>query len=191
MTDLIFDTETTGFPVWKAPANDPRQPHLIQLAVIVAKEDELILKWDYIIKSPVEIPKEASNVHGITTTRSQNEGVELREALEKFNRLLFEVDRVVCHNYNFDSKIMSSAYHRAEMSLMYFTRLPHVCTMQTATPVLKLQGKRGYKWPKLAEAYRLLVNDEGFDAAHTADADTMACWKVLRALEQKGVELKS
>ncbi len=191
MIDLFFDTETTGFPVWKAPANDPRQPHLVQLAVIVAKEDELILKWDCIIKSPVEIPEGAANVHGITTERSRSEGVELVEALEKFERLLFEVDRVVCHNFNFDSKIMSYAYHRAEMALTYFTRLPHVCTMQTATPVLKLQGKRGYKWPKMMEAYELLVDPAGFTDAHTADADTMACWKVFRALEKRGVELKS
>ena len=192
MIDLIFDTETTGFPFWKAPANDPRQPHLVQLAVIVAKGDELLLKWDTIVKCPIEIPEGAANVHGITTARSQEEGVELEEALKKFTRLLFEVDRVVAHNYNFDSKIMSYAYCRADpVSLMYFTRLPHVCTMQTATPVLKLAGKRGYKWPKMMEAYELLVDSAGLSDAHTADADTMACWKVLRALEKKGVELKS
>jgi len=190
MIDLIFDTETTGFPLWKAPANDSRQPHLVQLAVIVAKKDELILKWDSIVKCPVEIPQVAYNVHGITTARSQSEGVDLEEVIEKFNRLLLEVERVACHNYSFDSKIMSYAYQRAGVSMERFTRLPHVCTMRTATPILKIFGPRGYKWPKLIEAYRSLVDPEGFSSAHTADADTMACWKILVALEMRGVELR-
>ncbi len=191
MIDLIFDTETTGFPIWKAPVNDPRQPHLVQLAVIVAKGDESILKWDCIIKCPIQIPEAAADVHGITTARSQNEGVNLREVIETFDRLLLEVERVVCHNYNFDSKIMSYAYHRAEVSMERLEELPHVCTMQTTTPILKIPSPRGYKWPKLIEAYKSLVDPAGFSAAHTADADTMACWKVLRELERRGVELRS
>ncbi len=191
MIDLIFDTETSGFPIWKAPANDSRQPHLVQLAVIIAKGDELILSWDSIVKCPVKIPEAAANVHGITMARSQQEGVELREVIERFERSLLEVERVVCHNYNFDFKIMSCAYHRAEVSIERLTELPHVCTMQTATPILKIPSPRGYKWPKLIEAYKSLVDPAGFSAAHTADADTMACWKVLRELERRGVELRS
>ena len=41
----------------------------------------------------------------------------------------------------------------------------------------------------MMEAYRALIDPEGFDAAHTADADAMACWEVLRELERRGVEL--
>lgn len=189
MIDLIFDTETTGFPLWKAPASDPGQPHLVQLAVIIAKGDELILKWDQIIKCPIEIPEEAANVHGITTERSQREGVDLTWTLVRFKKDLCAADRIVCHNINFDFKIMDYAYHRAELDVSMLHEKPHVCTMKTATPVLKLPSRRGYKLPKMIEAYKALVDPEGFGAAHTADADAMACWKVLRALEERGVEL--
>lgn len=187
--DLVFDTETTGFPLWKSLASDPAQPHLVQLAVIMAKGDDLILKWGQIIKCPIEIPEEAANVHGITTERAQNEGISLREALVRFQDDLRTADRVVCHNVNFDFKIMDCAYHRAELDVSLLHEKPNVCTMKTATPLLKLPSRRGYKWPKMIEAYKALVDPEGFGAAHTADADAMACWKVLRALEERGVEL--
>ncbi len=189
MLDLIFDTETTGFPLWKSPASNLGQPHLVQLAVIMAKGDELILKWDHIIKCSVESSEGAVRAHGITMEISQREGVEPLEALNRFNKDLRMADRIVCHNVRFDFKIMECAYYRAGLYVSMLHEKPNVCTMKTATPLLKLPGKRGYKWPKMMEAYKALVDPEGFDAAHTADADAMACWKVLRALEERGVEL--
>ena len=184
MIDLIFDTETTGFPHRNSSIDYESQPHLVQLAVVMAKEDELMLTWDTIIKCPIDIPEEAVNVHGITTERSQAEGIDLKEAISKFDRLLLIADRVVCHNTNFDIKIMSYAYYRTGIvnTLIDYRK---VCTMRTATPIMKSLGKR---WT-LQETYRSLVDEAGFGAAHTADADAMACWKVLRALEKRGVEL--
>ena len=31
---LMFDTETTGLPLWKDPSDHPDQPHLVQLALV-------------------------------------------------------------------------------------------------------------------------------------------------------------
>ncbi len=189
MLDIIFDTETTGFPLWKAPVDDPRQPHLVQLAVIMAKGDEVVHKWDCIVKSPIEIPEAAANVHGITTERSVVEGIDLYVAVSTFEDLLLSADRAVCHNAAFDFLIMKSAYHRTGIHRQALSKILRVCTMKTSTPLLKLPGKRGYKWPKMMEAYKALVDPEGFGDAHSADADALACWKVLRELERRGVEL--
>lgn len=39
----VFDTETTGFPHWKLPSDDPRQPHLIDVcALLYTTEGELV-----------------------------------------------------------------------------------------------------------------------------------------------------
>lgn len=189
MITIVFDTETTGFPLWSAEIEDERQPHLVQLAVIMAKEDEIIHKWNTIVKCPIDVPEKAFAVHGIDKERSQREGVPLVLAVSKFNDLLLTADRAVCHNIRFDFRIMRYAYHRAGADRKALNRIDTVCTMKTATPVLKLPGKRGYKWPRMVEAYEALVDPAGFERAHSADADAMACWKVLRELEKRGVEL--
>lgn len=192
MITAVFDTETSGFPSWSKPDSDPAQPHLLQLAVVVADDDGVMFKWDTIVKCPVgaAVAPGAEAVHGISAERSRREGMELKEALDMFNRYVEMADRVVCHNTKFDFKIMGAAYYRAGVSMRSLSALPRICTMLTATPVLKIHSNRGYKWPKLQEAYKTLVDERGFDAAHSADADTFACWEVLCALEKRGVELQ-
>nr|WP_299241463.1 hypothetical protein [uncultured Halomonas sp.] len=36
---LFFDTETTGLPDWKVPSDSEHQPHLVQLAAVLADDD--------------------------------------------------------------------------------------------------------------------------------------------------------
>ena len=191
MLNLICDTGTTGFPHWKRPVDAPEQPYLVQLAVLITKGDEVIISWDCIVKCPIHIPEGAAKVHGITTEMMQEKGISPSTAVQRFDRDLLSVDRVICHNADFDFKIMSYAYHREGVSSHRLNEIPRVCTMKTATPILKLPGRFGKpKWPKLSEAYEKLVDSSGFSGAHSADADTMACWKIFRELEKRGVELK-
>jgi len=50
--------------------------------------------------------------------------------------------------------------------------------MAVTTPICKIPGKyNDYKWPKLAEAYRHLFNEEIKDA-HDALADVRACARI-------------
>lgn len=35
MKAIVYDTETTGLPLFSQPSEDPRQPHIVQLAAIV------------------------------------------------------------------------------------------------------------------------------------------------------------
>ena len=191
MLTLVFDTETTGFPKWKSPPSDPGQPHLVQLALLMTAFDEVEHAWNSIVYCPIEIPEAVAKIHGITTDISRSQGKSLSAVVGVFDAFAHQADRVVCHNVKFDMKVMQAAYHRAKLSDAEFVNKPRVCTMETATPVLRIPSSRGlYKWPKLIEAYKVLVDEAGFSGAHSADADAMACWKVLRALESKGVELR-
>ena len=62
--------------------------------------------------------------------------------------------------------------------------------MLSSMPVLKLPGRYGnYKWPKLEEAYKFLVDPAGFEDAHDALVDVKACAAVLDALEEMGAPL--
>lgn len=50
-TILFYDTETTGLPDWKSPSESETQPHLVQLAAILANADtrQVISTLDLII----------------------------------------------------------------------------------------------------------------------------------------------
>lgn len=184
MKTLIFDTETTGFPSNNAPLSDPIQPHLIQLAALLTTEDEILQQFDTIIKCPIEVPEGAFKVHGISMEKSQREGISLRTALAAFNDLLVSADRLVAHNMRFDLKMMQIAYARAGMSTT-LEEISKACTMKTVTPIMKREGKR---WT-LDSSYRHFVDSEGFSSAHDAGADTMACFKLLRAMEKKDIRI--
>ena len=184
MKTLVFDTETTGFPSNHADLSDPIQPHLIQLAALLTFEDTVLQKFETIIKCPIEVPEAAFKVHGISMEKSQREGVDLMTALAAFNDLLVSADRLVAHNMRFDLKLMQIAYARARISTT-MEEIPKACTMKTVTPIMRREGKR---WT-LDSSYRHFVDSEGFSDAHDAGADTMACFKLLRAMEKKGIEI--
>ena len=192
MIDLIFDTETSGFPLWREPPSHPGQAHLVQLAYIQAKGDEILNTHETIVYCPVEIHEKAAEVHGISTTRSRTEGKKLDDVVQDFICRVQESDRIICHNTGFDMLIMQIAYHRIGANPDRLTSLPRVCTMRSATPIVKAPHKNrrsGYKWPNLQETYRHFIDPKGFKDAHDAMVDTKACFKILRALEAKGVEL--
>ena len=60
--------------------------------------------------------------------------------------------------------------------------------MEATTDICKIPPPRGsgYKWPKLEEAYRILVDPVGFEGAHDAMVDVEACRKVFYALKNGG-----
>ncbi|KKK98313.1 hypothetical protein LCGC14_2643980 [marine sediment metagenome] len=187
MKTLIFDTETTGFPSNHAPLSDPIQPHLIQLAALLTVEDVVLQKFETIIQCPIEVPEAAFKVHGISMEKSQAEGVPLATALAAFNDLLFQADRLVAHNMRFDLKLMEIAYARANIAMAHsmLEAIPKVCTMITVSPIMKREGKRY----TLDSSYRHFVDPAGFSSAHDASADTMACFKLLRAMEKKEIRI--
>ncbi|MGI9489132.1 MAG: 3'-5' exonuclease [Geminicoccaceae bacterium] len=182
---LFFDTETTGMYNFKSTHDDPAQPHIVQLAAcLVDKIGNVRGSMNMIVKPPIPIPEGASAVHGITDEIAEHYGFELDEALDVFWKLEARAETLVAHNVNFDRKMLRSAFHRADMhnSFDAFSRAKTFCTMQATTPILKLPGHRGYKWPRLEEAYSHFF-DEPLEGAHDAMIDVMACKDVFFALK--------
>ncbi len=187
MSVMFFDTETTGKYDFKAPHTAPQQPHLVQLAMILDDlEGDTIEEYETIIRTgDVNIPVSAAAIHGITTAIANACGIDVGIALDKFDEFWEKSNRIVAHNVEFDIKVMKCAFHRKKREDL-FKMTPTYCTMQESTDVLKLPGRYGYKWPKLEEAYRVLVDVEGFEGAHNALNDVRACRKVYYALKRLG-----
>lgn len=109
MKYLFFDTETTGFPTdWNAdPSHFEKWPHIVQIAWILSDEKGNILKnEDYLIRPEnYRIPPDM--IHGISHEKAMVEGVILDYALHQFGLVMEEAHCIVCHNYDFDSMVVT------------------------------------------------------------------------------------
>lgn len=186
---LFFDTETTGLPKkWNAPVSDTDNwPRLVQIAWLQYDSTGMRLsEQDYIIKPDgFTIPEDASRVHGITTERANNEGINLKRVLEEFTSLIDESQVLVAHNMNFDEKIIGAEFVREGIKNSLF-ETERLCTMKAATDYCRLPGKYGYKWPKLSELHVKLF-DADFEEAHNASVDITACAKCFWELKKRGI----
>lgn len=185
---LFFDTETTGLPKnWKAPVTDlDNWPRLVQLGYIYSDETGRHYEGNFIIKPDgFEIPKESSDVHGITTERAIKEGVDLKEVLLHFEPYIRDCKALVAHNMNFDEKIVGSELLRMEIDSSFELK-PKLCTMLASVDYCRIPGNFGYKWPKLQELHNELF-DCDFDGAHDAFADIDATEKCFWELRKLGL----
>ena len=182
---LFFDTETTGIPRdWNAPITDYENwPRLVQLAWLLYDTNGNLISQEEVIIKPngFSIPIEASNVHGISTAKALECGIDIELVLKQFEEQCLKSKFLVAHNINFDSKVMASEFMR-NFSINPISELQFLCTMESATDFCKIEGYYGYKWPKLSELHLKLFGVD-FDGAHDALADieaTARCFWEMR-----------
>lgn len=186
---LFFDTETTGLPRnWGAPINDfDNWPRLVQLAWILFDEKGIEMDSNSRIIKPENflIPVEASSVHGITTKKALEEGIELLTALEEFSRAINSSGIIIAHNMSFDEKIIGAEILRKSLNTNFF-ETQKFCTMVSTAKFCGIENQYGYKWPRLAELHQKLFGCE-FENAHDALADVKACARCFFELRDRGV----
>ena len=174
---LFFDTETTGIPNdYKAPCtNTDNWPRLVQLGWLLTDAAGRILSEGNHIVRPdgFEIPKAASDVHGITTEFALENGKPLLDVIFAFGADLNQADCVVGHNLDYDLHIVGAEYVRLGYDSRIMFARPTLCTMQATIQFCNIPGRFGPKWPKLMELYTKLFGQE-FDGAHDAMADIVA-----------------
>jgi DNA polymerase-3 subunit epsilon len=176
---LFFDTETTGTPKnYNAPVTDSQNwPRMVQLAWIIQDTtQEIIEERCYIIKPDgFDIPKQAVDIHGITTELAMEKGIPLIQVLKEFEEAINSCDILVGHNISFDEKIIGAEFIRVGGKDFLEGKI-RFCTMKSSTNYCKIKGRYGYKWPKLQELHTFLFK-ESFDGAHDALADIRATSK--------------
>ncbi len=184
---LFFDTETTGLPRdWKAPVTDLNNlPSLVQLTYLQFDNNgNKISEGDFIIKpNGYIIPKESSNIHGITHEKGMNEGVDLHNVLIDFHALINNSQTLVAHNMSFDEKIVGSEFLRNGFHNTIPSK-PKICTMEKTTYFCNIPGFYGKpKWPKPSELHYKLFGFE-FEEAHNAMIDINATAKCFWELKR-------
>ena len=185
---LFLDTETTGLPRnYNAPITDLENwPRILKIAWLLCDNSEKILdSKDYIIKPRgFTIPKSAIRIHGISTEKALNDGINIRIALKKFLNSLQDANYLIAHNFNFDEKILSAEFLRENLEIP-FKGIKKICVMRSSAEYCKIPGVNGYKWPSLTELYFKLFNSN-FKEAHNAKTDLVACAKCYFELKKIG-----
>ena len=176
---LIFDTETTGLPrSYTAPISDTNNwPRCVQIAWQLHDKFGKIIEHNNFLIYPenFNIPYEAEQLHGISTTLAQEKGIPLKEALLEFNQALKKATFIVGQNVGFDINIIGCEFYREKIP-NNLSQIPilDTCT-ETTAQLLKLPGGRGgkFKLPTLSELHYFLF-EENFNEAHNATADVEA-----------------
>ena len=196
MKTLIFDLETNGLRP-KKNTDWKLEPYIIQIACKLVQGKKVLGQLSSFIiplderGDRVSIPKEKFFLdQGYTDEFIREVGGDQRTVMAMFNQFMCRADAVVAHNANFDWPILTATYKRNDRDIgSMFGGSVH-CTMLSLMDYLKLPTKWGkYKWPTLDEAYRGVVDINGFKGAHDAMADVTATHKVLQAVEELGLEL--
>lgn len=193
----IFDTETTGLPLWRDPSDHPQQPHIVQLAYLVLRPDGTeVAAVDRIVKPDGwTIPEEVAAIHGITTEKAQDLGRPAREVMDEYLAHHGVIAQRVAHNVSFDDRLLRIALLRhglTKQDIQAIEDRPKFCTMQAASGIMKMpptakMAAAGFtkpKPPKLAEAIQHFFG-EGLPGAHDAMVDVRACGRLFLHLRQR------
>lgn len=181
---LFFDTEMTGLPLFTEPSDDPRQPHIVQLAAeLCTPAGKVVETYQAIVNIGEPIPEEMTAIHGITNERMEAEGVHPKRMLADFFSMVDRAGEVVGHNVGFDLRMIriQSARHLGEK---WECPKPTFCTCTEAKDIVQSPAKtRGkFKKPNLTETVKFFFNED-LDGAHDAMVDTTACRRVYFAIK--------
>ncbi len=188
MCFLVADTETTGLPLYGKPTTDPGQPRIVQLGAILYDARYRVMgELNYLVKPDGwTIPKDASDVHGITTEMCEQYGLGLPTVINSYIALAKRAKLLVFHNQDFDGRMLRREMHAIGQSAQAeeFRARPFLCTMKHSVEIVKApnkNGRAGYKWPTLQELHTFLFG-HGFEGGHDAMEDTRATGRCFIAL---------
>ena len=191
MKILVFDTETTGLPkdmsltAYQSPNN---WPHIVSIswAIIDSTANTVVKSHSYIVRPTMwTIPEESSRIHGITQSQAVEFGLPLRDVMEAFNGEQYDI--MVAHNMKFDLNVVVNAI-LWDLGIT-FKGFPKrkICTMEIGTPMCKIPGRYGFKYPKLSELYTHVVgHPPKSDQLHNALFDTLYLCEII----QKSSEIR-
>lgn len=188
---LGIDCETSGLVRDGLPAEDPTQPHIVQLGLRLWDQ-----KWEPRASVSVLIrpdgwfiEPEAERVHGISQARAQRYGIRLGAALVMLQDLAGAAQTIFAHNMQYDRLVITAALYRAGASGIWWARRAGDmrCSMEEATPLCQLPGRFGsFKHPSLEEAHAILLpGEKPFVSRHDAILDIEAAGRVLREIDRR------
>lgn len=180
---LVYDTETSGIPLWKQPSEDPGQPHIVTLSASLVDvfEKRIVASMDVIVKPDGwSIAPEVVEIHGITEQAAMRFGIPEEVAVDALYALASAADFRIGFNEMFDARMIRIGLKRMgdEEAAEAFKAQQTQCMMRACHKIM------GGKWPKLTEAYRHFFGRE-LESAHTSRGDCNATLELFYALQEQ------
>lgn len=191
MKYAVIDTETNGLPIYKdasgvpVPADDPRQPRLAHLALILVGDD-LVEERSidlYVRPDGWRMTEDATAVNGLTDEFLAENGAPIIDVLDQYTRVVDAGYVIVAYNAQFDCKQMRGELRRAGLDDR-FESTPNICVMRASMKLGVKKAGGGGGFPKLSDVCAHLGID--LKDEHTAGGDARAALEVFRHLHSIG-----
>lgn len=167
----FYDLETTGLIVSSS--------RIVSISVLRLNTDGSTEGKSTLVNPTIPIPKEASDVHGITNDMVQAEGIPTFKQIAKSLYKFFEgCDIAGYNNNNYDNAILYEEFLRC--GIEYPTA--DIKSVDVLNIFKKMESRT------LSYAYKFYCGKE-LEDAHSSQSDTIACKEIFLAQVEKYPEL--
>ncbi|AOW21918.1 3'-5' exonuclease [Urechidicola croceus] len=168
---VFFDLETTGINI----AND----RIVEISILKVFPNGNKESKTWLVNPEIEIPKEASDIHGITNERVVTEPT-FKELASQVSDMIKGCDLAGFNSNRFDIPLLAEEMLRAEVDFDMKNRL--------AIDVQTIFHKKEQR--TLTAGYKFYC-DKDLTDAHSAEADTNATYEILLAQLEKYEDLEN
>src|SRR5690606_3945472 len=167
----FFDLETTGINI--------TTDRIVEIAILKIWPNGKEENYRWLVNPEMPIPPEVTKVHGITDADVAN-APTFKQLAKEIYHIMKDSDLAGYNSNKFDIPLLAEEMLRAEVDFDMKNRL--------AIDVQNIFHKMEQR--TLSAAYRFYC-DKNLEAAHTAEADTLATYEVLKAQVERYEELEN
>lgn len=167
----FFDLETTGINI--------STDRIVEISILKVFPDGKEVKKTWRVNPEMPIPAEVTLVHGITDEDVANEPT-FKELAHEIHNLIKDSDLAGFNSNRFDIPLLAEEMLRADIDC----DLKSCLAIDVQTIFHKMEQRT------LSAAYKFYC-DKDLDGAHSAEADTIATYEVLKAQIAKYQDLEN
>lgn len=167
----FFDLETTGIDVGK--------DRIVEIAIVKIYPNGTKESKTWLVNPTIPIPAHATAVHGITNEKVANEPT-FKELANQIHNMIKDSDLAGFNSDRFDIPLLAEEMLRAEVDFDMKNRV----SVDVQTIFHKKEERT------LSAAYKFYCN-ESLENAHSAAADTMATYEILKAQLERYSDLEN
>ena len=168
---VFFDLETTGIQI----ATD----RIVEISILKVFPNGNKESKTWLVNPEMEIPKEASDIHGITNEKVVNEPT-FKELAPLVNEMIKDCDLAGFNSNRFDIPLLAEEMLRANIDFDMQNR--------KAIDVQVIYHKKEQR--NLSAGYEFYCGKK-LENAHSAEADTLATYEILEAQLEKYEDIKN